>query len=678
MNFSTPFAIYLRLQGYYPHLTAVFDFLLKSALIFVFALLVARLLKQRSALARNWLWRISLLAFLLLPIWPLASIYIHYPKSINGMNLEAHPVPRVPLITVSSYSDIPEKLHLINSYREAQRIAMPDRAPWESWDINANMDAYRPLPLRWLERMVLPAWLAVSVLSLLGHWIKRRHAMKWLDKNQLPAPANIRAVANKYLGANGEVALHPGVHSPLLIKSGHAKIFLPVAAKNWPDTVLRSVLLHEAAHLKRRDLFWLAFANFAMSVWWWNPFVRRAVRHMACEAEQAADDAVILANCPNTDYAETLVELAANDDLQIGIPFTGKQSLEQRIRSLLATNPWRGKTGKLAAAFLVIVSVVSLVVISSTVGWQMPDLVKIDKIPPPIEMSKEQQQSVEQALQSLKTRLTAQRYLHFKIDWSREVTTDGKSSNIHPDTGSVEVWIDEWKKVYYSKNSYQQTYLNNGRYIYSIDFSNQFYRQEDSDRITGLEVQYLGKYEEQYMTLLLQSHFDSIGKRIINDDKKEIGSINWHAQSMFSFHVSGQPYYDGTPNEKTYILNPAKNYEFTALLSNGKAEWELLESGTDANGHFYPKQYRTTRNWREKHEITVQNFHVTLFEVLNELPEKLLNLPTGLTLEKPAKINVNWSKFVASPDPETLKKISSVPEFPQLPTMVIVPANSKP
>jgi hypothetical protein len=293
-------------------------------------------------------------------------------------------------------------------------------------------------------------------------------------------------------------------------------------------------------------------------------------------------------------------------------------------------------------------------------------------------MSKELQQAVEQALQSLKTRLTAQRYLHLKIDWSREVTTDGKSSNIHPDTGSVEVWIDEWKKVYYSKNSYQQTYLNDGRYIYSVDSSNQFYRQEDSDRVIGLEVQYLGKYEEQYMTLLLQSYFDSIGKRIFGDDKKEIGSINWQDQSMFSFHISGRPYYDGTPNEKTYILNPAKNYEFTALLSNGEAAWELLESGTDANGHPYPKQYRTTRNWREKHEITVQDFHVTHFEVLNELPEKLLNLPAGLALEKPAKIKVNWSKFVAGPDRETFKKISSVPEIPPFPTTVTVPTNDKP
>jgi hypothetical protein len=87
-------------------------------------------------------------------------------------------------------------------------------------------------------------------------------------------------------------------------------ILLPHAAKEWSEERVRAVLLHELAHVERRDWPWYLTARLACALYWWNPLVWLAAERMRAEAEGACDDQVLAAGMPASNYAAHLMALA--------------------------------------------------------------------------------------------------------------------------------------------------------------------------------------------------------------------------------------------------------------------------------------------------------------------------------------------------------------------------------
>ena len=75
-------------------------------------------------------------------------------------------------------------------------------------------------------------------------------------------------------------------------------VVLPAAADDWPDDRVRVVLLHELAHVRRRDCLTQAVADAACAVFWFNPLAWMAVRELRRERERACDDMVLAAGTP--------------------------------------------------------------------------------------------------------------------------------------------------------------------------------------------------------------------------------------------------------------------------------------------------------------------------------------------------------------------------------------------
>lgn len=61
------------------------------------------------------------------------------------------------------------------------------------------------------------------------------------------------------------------VSTPLTCGVLHPLILLPAAARDWYEPRLRAVLLHEAAHVARRDCLAKYVAQAARALLWWNP-----------------------------------------------------------------------------------------------------------------------------------------------------------------------------------------------------------------------------------------------------------------------------------------------------------------------------------------------------------------------------------------------------------------------
>jgi beta-lactamase regulating signal transducer with metallopeptidase domain len=86
-------------------------------------------------------------------------------------------------------------------------------------------------------------------------------------------------------------------------------IIVPVSAMEWSHDRRRAVLLHELAHVRRRDLLGHLIACVACAVYWFNPFVWAAARRLRIESELACDDVVLASGVRPSEYAQHLLDM---------------------------------------------------------------------------------------------------------------------------------------------------------------------------------------------------------------------------------------------------------------------------------------------------------------------------------------------------------------------------------
>jgi hypothetical protein len=78
----------------------------------------------------------------------------------------------------------------------------------------------------------------------------------------------------------------------------------------WSPAQRQAVILHELAHVRRRDYLTHLLAYAALALNWFNPLAHLAFRRLHVEREQAADNAVLDAGMAPTEYAGQLLAVA--------------------------------------------------------------------------------------------------------------------------------------------------------------------------------------------------------------------------------------------------------------------------------------------------------------------------------------------------------------------------------
>ena len=154
------------------------------------------------------------------------------------------------------------------------------------------------------------------------------------------------------LGLSRRVALLRSRHALMPMTWGGLRpvVLLPADADSWPVGRRRDVLLHELAHIQRRDCLTQAIAQVACAVYWFNPLVWIASHRLRIEREHACDDIVLLAGSRASDYAEHLLDLARSlrshhRHALAALAMARPSHLEGRLASILeASCPRRGLT----------------------------------------------------------------------------------------------------------------------------------------------------------------------------------------------------------------------------------------------------------------------------------------------------------------------------------------------
>ena len=144
-------------------------------------------------------------------------------------------------------------------------------------------------------------------------------------------------------GGNAQVRLGD-VSTPLTCGVLQPLILLPQVALDWDEARLRAVLLHESAHVRRRDCLAKYAAQGARALVWWNPLAWMLAARLNHEQELACDEAVLSAGVSADAYANVLLDMAreCSSSLLLGCAMSASSTLHQRFAHLFE---WRQRTG---------------------------------------------------------------------------------------------------------------------------------------------------------------------------------------------------------------------------------------------------------------------------------------------------------------------------------------------
>lgn len=229
-----------------------------------------------------------------------------------------------------------------------------------------------PMPLETAEPLAAfvlppaPAWMTLLAICLWGEWaalslVRLARAIAALaDARQtctpFPADREARLTHWRRLRASGRpaaLALCPrvgaaavfGLRRPLIAVS-------PVLASRLTDDELDQVIVHELAHVRRRDDFATLAQACVSALVGFHPAVRLALSRLALEREMACDDWVVRATGSARQYASCLTRVAEARDFgpRLAPAALNGPQLRVRVHHLLDARRSRARASRLSLA----------------------------------------------------------------------------------------------------------------------------------------------------------------------------------------------------------------------------------------------------------------------------------------------------------------------------------------
>lgn len=182
--------------------------------------------------------------------------------------------------------------------------------------------------------------LALIIWALGSIWRASRTYKRLLSTHQLKSETLQRMPSlSHYIGV--DVFTSTKVSSPLVIGLFKAKIILPSSiAMRLPETQLQAILLHEYAHIQRKDNWFALFQELLAILFWWSLVIRILNKKIHVEREIACDLRAAAKLESGKQYAQSLVDCAKlmvnehRNVLAMGL-FSKKKELSNRVGEVL-------------------------------------------------------------------------------------------------------------------------------------------------------------------------------------------------------------------------------------------------------------------------------------------------------------------------------------------------------
>lgn len=226
----------------------------------------------------------------------------------------------------------------------------------------AIQSSWYGLNWRILSVGLIPALIAVWILGIL--WglaalmvglagiIRLRWSSHLVTDNRLIEALHAAGVRLNYYGPL-RFLISDQIAIPVTWGWFQGKIVLPQGALNWPDERIDAALLHELAHIKRRDFVIQTLSRITCAFHWYNPLILRLFRGWKSEAEQACDDMVLRSGYSGERYSDILLDVLRSATIprpqsSLGLAMVRTSTFEQRVIAILdperereEVSPWK-------------------------------------------------------------------------------------------------------------------------------------------------------------------------------------------------------------------------------------------------------------------------------------------------------------------------------------------------
>ncbi len=360
------------------------DAVAKATILLATAGLCSVVLRRGSAAARHLIWTLALLSALVLPLlsialpkWQVGMIQL--PASSFQLPAASEAFPTAPAPPVRLKAAPPVRLKADTTGAESKDI----RSVRLQADRSANREARTAaLPsLSWPATLFI-LWL-VGASAILGRLALGLVAVQWMSRRtervtDAPWLSQARALAAE-LGISPRITfLRSGAAAmPMAWGIFRPAVLMPRDADHWPARRLRIVLLHELAHVKRRDCLTHVLAQIACAAYWFNPLAWIAARHVRTERERACDDLVLACGTRGPDYADQLLEVARV--MRSGrfpavlagasLAMAHRSQLEGRLIAILDPSVPRAGISRLRTAVATLAFVLAVMPLASLQPW---------------------------------------------------------------------------------------------------------------------------------------------------------------------------------------------------------------------------------------------------------------------------------------------------------------------
>lgn len=408
----------------------IIDISLKATLLLLIAGGITYLLRQASAATRHWVWSFGLFGVLLVPLlsmmlpsWNLPILPeiapVEQKASEQLVVSESTLTPAQPTVTAQrppAFFIFRQPVFSSPVVRETASQPAVTRAP-ETTNVIVRSEAPKPaapvapsstLAQETAKAGVLPSttvteeavqptatsepfsttqWILVGVavwslgfIFILGRLLMGMLWIRWMSRKAQPVTDvywatlcsdictrfQILRPVRLWKGKNATTPMTWGVFRPVVL--------LPEESKDWSEEKCRVVLMHELAHVKRKDTLTQMIAQVACALFWFNPLVWVAAYKLRVEREHACDDQVLQLGTLASDYAGHLLDIArslrsAKVASLATIAMARRSQLEGRLLAILDPKLNRRALSPMVIGFIAIVMVVVMLPLAAIQPW---------------------------------------------------------------------------------------------------------------------------------------------------------------------------------------------------------------------------------------------------------------------------------------------------------------------
>lgn len=355
--------------------TAWFGLLLsisaKATMVLMLAALTALVLRRATAALRHVIWALAIVCVLCLP--PASMVMPGWQiECLPGLGATPNH-PRLERLLQLSPGD--GATGVPSTAGSVRGTPGPGSAAGALVLGGAGPPTDRPTP-RLGSQIALAIWAAGAFAVLLQVLISTSRVRRLTKKARRASDDSWQALlqdARVEADVRGPVTLLFGdaIDIPMVWGWRRPVLLLPGAADGWSRERRWLVLLHELAHVKRRDYVVQMLGHLARGMYWFNPLVWLAGRAMRREREHACDGIVLGSGCRPSSYAAHLLQIAGASQRALcaeaaAVTMARRVGLEGRVRAILevrrggrgASRPW---TLVAVAAAIVVLAVMAAI-----------------------------------------------------------------------------------------------------------------------------------------------------------------------------------------------------------------------------------------------------------------------------------------------------------------------------